>query len=126
MVAASSIRSADENVHVSGPPIIIGQAEPPPDRGVNALDFPGLVKDNGDVRRSKTAGRIPESVRITPVDNGMHRHSPSFRVIGLIRVLDTVMRGRSPAQTAAIALMHLLTILRKIRAENIRHCIAPK
>lgn len=70
--------------------------------------------------------RIPESVRITPVDNGMHRHGPSFRVIGLIRVLDTVMRGRSPAQTAAIALMHLLTILRKIRAENIRHCIAPK
>lgn len=125
MVAASSTRSADENVHVSGPPIIIGQAGIP-DRGVNALDFPGLVKDNGDVRRSKTAGRIPESVRITPVDNGMHRHGPSFRVIGLIRVLDTVMRGRSPAQTSAIALMHLLTILRKIRAENIRHCIAPK
>ena len=69
---------------------------------------------------------VESPVRITPVDNGMHRHGPSFRVIGLIRVLDTVMRGRSPAQTAAIALMHLLTILRKIRAENIRHCIAPK
>ena len=48
------------------------------------------------------------------------------RYLGLIRVLDTVMRGRSPAQTAAIALMHLLTTLRKIRAENIRHCIASK
>ena len=120
MVAASSIRSADENVHVSGPPIIIGQA------GIPRPWSQCAVKDNGDVRRSKTAGRIPESVRITPVDNGMHRHGPSFRVIGLIRVLDTVMRGRSPAQTAAIALMHLLTILRKIRAENIRHCIAPK
>ena len=124
MVAASSIRSADENVHVSGPPIIIGQAGSPTVESMRWISR--TCQDNGDVRRSKTAGRIPESVRITPVDNGMHRHGPSFRVIGLIRVLDTVMRGRSPAQTAAIALMHLLTILRKIRAENIRHCIAPK